>query len=171
MKFANPYNFRERGDDFATHNDKESLTVQSDAKGLDINVIMDRYSQSGQLPRINSAEPQYGDFSNVGDYRDCLERIETAKATFQALPATVRKRFANDPAQFLEFATDPNNIEELTKLGLTKPKEEPYSKDAAAIITALQETRNAGPENDDDDPSSTDGHRRKRNRPSGQGGT
>lgn len=166
MKFATPYNARKRETDFATHITAESMTVQADAKDLDINVIMSRYSQTGQLPRINSAQPQYGDFTTVGDYRQCLDTVRAAQETFQQLPATVRKRFANDPALFLEFAQDEKNLPELEKMGLTKPKEPPYSADAAAIITALQskETENGG-ENTPDAAR----HRDEPSRPRGKG--
>ncbi|AXH74209.1 MAG: internal scaffolding protein [Microviridae sp.] len=174
MKFATPYTAKTRDTSFATMNLAESMTVQADAKDLDINVIMSRYSQTGQLPRVNSAQPSYGDFTDVGDYRQCLERVSAAKEAFDHLPARVRKRFANDPAQFLEFVQDPKNAEEIEKLGLTKPKEAPYSKDAAAIIDAI--TKDKGVQdngNTDGKKRTTDaaGHRNEQHRSSDPGGT
>lgn len=103
----------------------ESMTVQADARDADINIIMSRYQQTGQLPRVNSLNPEGGDFTAVGDYRDCLTKLQNARDEFASLPAHVRKKFANDPANLLEFLSDPNNAEEAVKLGLTNPKQEP----------------------------------------------
>lgn len=168
MKLATQYNFKDRPMDFRTYNHEETMTQQADANELDINVIMKRYTQTGQLPRINSAQPQYGDFSEVGDYRACLDKVTKAREDFNALPSHVRKRFANDPAQFVEFASDPENAEELKKLGLTKPQEEPYSKDTAAIIKAVEKSK----ENDDGretNTTDTTGHRNEQHRPGRKG--
>jgi len=39
-----------------------------------------------------------------------------------ALPSAVRERFNNDPAKFVEFATDEANVEELRKMKLLSPE-------------------------------------------------
>ena len=44
---------------------------------------------------------------------------------FLDLPAKVRDRFKNDPGQFLEFATDPSNVDELVKMGLATKVHKP----------------------------------------------
>ena len=41
------------------------------------------------------------------------------------IPAIIRKRFDNDPYQFLEFMENPENIEEARQLGLAPMPEEP----------------------------------------------
>ena len=41
---------------------------------------------------------------------------------FDGLDAFVRARFQNDPAQFLEFVSDPKNAQEMTSLGIVTGK-------------------------------------------------
>lgn len=84
----------------------------------DINNIMAKYARTGELRHVTSMAGEYGDFSSVPDYKTAMEHIMAADALFMELPAKVRDRFGNDPAKFIEFATDENNLEELRKLGL-----------------------------------------------------
>lgn len=88
------------------------------AEETDINNIMRKYQKTGELRHVTKAAGSYGDFSDVPDYRTAMQQILEADALFMELPAKVRDRFGNDPAQFIEFATDDKNIEELRKLGL-----------------------------------------------------
>jgi len=39
---------------------------------------------------------------------------------FNDLPSSIRSRFGNDPAAFLDFVQDENNADEMVKLGLTE---------------------------------------------------
>lgn len=93
------------------------LTDQSQSQEADINFLLKRYQKTGVLPGINK-EALYGDFSSAQSYHDAINIITQAEQQFEALDAQTRKRFLNDPAEFLNFATDPANGEELVKLGL-----------------------------------------------------
>lgn len=105
---------------YATQNTEESMTQQDDAKDCDINLIMKRYTKTGQLPNILGT-PLGGDFTNTADYREMVEQIQQANELFQEIPAEIRGRFLNDPAKFIEFASNPENLDELRKLGLANP--------------------------------------------------
>lgn len=85
----------------------------------DINLIMKRYQKTGELRHVNSMAIEYGDFSNAPDYKTAMEKIIAADELFMELPAALRDRFGNDPAKFIEFATDGKNVEEMRKLGLS----------------------------------------------------
>lgn len=121
---------------------KPSMTKQNHKAECDIHNILKRFNETGQLPDMIRENPQYGDFSNVKDYQESLEIVIKAEEQFAALPAKVRDRFNNNPAMFLEFATNPENGRELVKLGLatenkeysivkeqTKVQEKPADKD------------------------------------------
>ena len=56
------------------------------------------------------------------DYQKSLNLVLHAQSQFDALPAHTRARFANDPKMFLEFTSNPENIEEMIKLGLAKER-------------------------------------------------
>lgn len=107
--------FGPRGDiDFG---DEPSLTIQSAKDECDINLILDKASK-GIMPAFNSSTPTFADVSNVADYQSALHLIQDAQDRFDSLPAAIRDRFANDPAQLLEFVGDPGNKAEAIKLGL-----------------------------------------------------
>ncbi|WNK12646.1 MAG: internal scaffolding protein [Microvirus sp.] len=100
--------------------DMDSKTIQSQKDEADINNIVRMFGVTGRLPQ-NVRTPSYGDFTGVDDYRTALEAVRAAERSFMELPAETRSKFANDPQQFLEFCDNPDNLEEMRKLGLAVP--------------------------------------------------
>lgn len=96
----------------------KSQTDQSFKDQCDVNNIVKRYEQTGQMPHITRAVGTYMDSTQFGDYAESLQRVLNANDAFMMLPATIRERFANDPAKLIEFMQNPNNSEEGVKLGL-----------------------------------------------------
>lgn len=96
-----------------------TLTKQSEAAATDINVIMKRYEQTGLLPQA-VREAVFTDVSQVGDFRTALEVIRVAQEGFMQLPAQVRAEFRNDPAEFVDFCSDPGNRARMVELGLVE---------------------------------------------------
>lgn len=99
-----------------------SLTKQADRDACNINNIMARYEKTGIVDHVMSSPGTFGDFSDVDDYQDALNKIQAAQALFDALPAQVRAKFENDPTLFLEFAQNPENYDQLVDMGLALPK-------------------------------------------------
>lgn len=123
-KFPTLHNqlLKDRLHTFSTRFEDESLTQQSDLKDSDINVIMKRAATTGLIP-ATKREALYGDFTDIGDFRTAQDRITAAREAFNELPAALRKRFGNDPSAFIDFAQNPDNADELVKMGLAEPKE------------------------------------------------
>jgi len=94
-----------------------SRAIQSQKEEADINTIVRNFGVTGKLPQ-GVRVPSYGDFSGVEDYQEALAAIRDADASFMAMPASVRDRFGNNPARFVEFCSDSANLEEMRKLGL-----------------------------------------------------
>lgn len=119
MKLATIYNAKNirEGEIFATFNTEDSMTQQSDVNETDINFIVEKYSRTGQIPQVQVG-PLYGDFTGDLDYRNMVEQIAAANAAFHEIPAKIRKEFDNDPAQFIEYANNPANLEKLREWGL-----------------------------------------------------
>ena len=90
----------------------------------DINTIMERFGRTGELVAPVRL-PQYGDFTGVTDYHSAMNAVVEAQASFDSLPANIRARFQNDPAQFVEFCLDDKNRDEAVRLGLVPGKVEP----------------------------------------------
>jgi phage internal scaffolding protein len=97
-----------------------SLAQQHHREECDINTIMERFGQTGQLP-VTALEPTYGDFSGVMDYHTAMNAIMAAEEQFDALPAQLRARFDNDPAKLIDFLDIDTNRSEAESLGLLNP--------------------------------------------------
>lgn len=123
MFIRSPYNYDMDGVSVETGLRCEdfSMTTQDAAEESDINTIVRRFGITGELP-ANVRAPQYGDFTGINDYQTALHAVMEAEASFNKMPADVRSRFANDPAQFVAFCSDPANLPEMDKLGLTTPE-------------------------------------------------
>jgi len=106
-------------------------TKQADAAACDINNIMKKYEKTGVLPDLIKKNPRYGDFSDVPTYQDSLHLVHFSQEQFASLSAKVRRRFHNDPVEFLAFTQDASNAEEMAKLGL-------MSKDAVERVQAAK---------------------------------
>lgn len=95
-----------------------SMTEQSHKDACDINSVLRRYDQTGLLTHVNQAKALYGDFTETNEYQDSLNLVIRAQNSFAELPSSLRKRFGNDPGAFFEFVTNPDNVDEMVKLGL-----------------------------------------------------
>lgn len=113
---------------------EHSLTQQNMAEETDINFIMKKYEKQGILTHVARYAGEYGDFSGVPDYQTGLNMVMAAEEMFQSLPARIRDRFGNDPAQFIEFATDKKNQDELIKMGLAPQPAEPPKPQLVQVV-------------------------------------
>lgn len=124
-EFNSRYNFK-KGKQII--NTEPSKTKQSFKEESDINNIMKKFMERGVLPQMIQKDPKYGDYAQVGTYQESLNTVLKAQEQFDALPSHLRDRFLNEPAKFLEFTADKNNLEEMYKLGLAIKPEKPEPK-------------------------------------------
>lgn len=122
-----------------------SLTQQNFQAECNISTIMARFEKDGILTHYNTHKGQYGEFADVQDFQTSVNQVMAAESAFMTLPARVRSTFDNDPAKFLAFATNPQNAEKMTELGLIKPSQNapeapPEPLSGEAIVTAARET-------------------------------
>ena len=103
---------------------KKGRTKQSFADECDINNIMAKYQKTGAITHVNRHGAQY-DFATSTDFTEAMRTVVTAQNMFDGLPSSIRTRFANDPAQFLDFVQDANNTAEMKKLGLIATDQPP----------------------------------------------
>lgn len=114
----------------------KGVTKIADAKDCDINELFRRFEKTGQLPNLIARNGRYGDFSAVPDYQEACNIVNHANEQFAALDVSIRNRFENNPAKFLEFATNDKNIDELEKMGLLKPEVVEARKQARIAASA-----------------------------------
>lgn len=97
----------------------KSLTVQAD----EVNSLQNVLKKGGMPVAVRDmAKAQYGDFAAIPDYRDALNLVMDAQAQFMSLDASIRVKFDNDPAKFLDFIGNPANDADAVKLGLKAAK-------------------------------------------------
>ena len=95
----------------------ETRTKVSDQAETDINNIMAKYIKTGHIGWQNRQPPQYG-ISDGQTFHEAMNIVIQAEENFSELPAHIRKRFGNDPAEFLNFVADEKNHNEAVKLGM-----------------------------------------------------
>lgn len=120
--FVYPYGPKARvALDFPASEGPHGRTKQSFADECDVNNIMARFQKTGLLDFVNRHEGQYGDVTAL-DFTRAMDQVAGARTMFSELPAKLRDRFQNDPAQFLMFVQNSDNRAEARELGLLKPE-------------------------------------------------
>ncbi len=97
---------------------EEVRVKQSETDACDINKLMERYRNGGELQHINKAQAQYGDFSSGQSFTDAYTAIAKAENAFAELPAHIRDKMGNDPEVFLYKMEDPAFQKEMSDLGV-----------------------------------------------------
>lgn len=118
--FRTPYNYdtNKVSDETGLSCPEPTLAQQSFKDDADINIILERFNVTGELP-ANVREPQYIDLlDSPVDYKQAMDVVMNAQSAFNALPARLRSRFDNDPAKFVDFVNDDKNRNEAMELGL-----------------------------------------------------
>lgn len=116
---------------------EEVITEQHHKDACSISTILAQYDRTGLITHVSRAVAQYGDFTEVNEYRDSLHVVMRADEAFRALPSDVRRRFDNDPGAFFEFATDPANFDEMVEMGLAE-REAPPAPQKVEVVNPPQ---------------------------------
>ena len=120
----------------------ESKTDPIFAEGLKIQNIIKRYDTEGYLSTIDR-QPSYVDLTDVTDLHSAMEKVRSAQEDFQTVPSYIRERFNNDPKLFYEFATNPDNYDELAEYGLIdnpRYKQDVLAEESQPIVEKNQDS-------------------------------
>ena len=101
----------------------DGKTRQEFAAECDINNLLAAYERDGTVPMVNPIAGQYLDVTDVPDLQSALDIVDRAQAAFMTLSAKVRREFDDDPVKFVQFAQDPENLEQMRTWGLAPPPE------------------------------------------------
>lgn len=118
-----PFDFYKPRARFVEHYDfGPSMTRQEFADDCDINSIMARYETTGNLHAPFAKDGlHYADYTDVPDLMTAMNLMSVASDDFMSLPAKVRREFDNDPVAFVNFASDPSNLDQMRIWGLAPP--------------------------------------------------
>ncbi len=116
-------------------------TEQSHIKACDINSIMAKYQKTGAIEHLAKHPPKYGDVTGA-DFTAAQVLVAAHKSQFEELPSQIRTVFSNDPAEYLNFVTDPENESFLQTEGLAGllPQEEPSVEETATEAVSAPDT-------------------------------
>lgn len=106
---------------------------QSFKEECDINRIMAKSLKGQPVTWLNPREPRWGVDVTGQDFRASMDVVAKSREMFDELPSAVRKKFQNDPSLFLEWIDNPDNTEEVYKLGLAKRPEVPPEPAPVAV--------------------------------------
>ena len=95
----------------------KSLTKQSFTKECNINTILAKYQKTGAIDHVNKNQGSYG-YASSDDFTASMEIVARGQTMFNELPSSIRTKFENDPAKFLDFVQDDKNKKEMQELGL-----------------------------------------------------
>jgi len=115
-----PYNYD--GDlvsmDTAVSEFGESPTQQHHKDACNINRIVKQFAEQGVPPIGNAHQALPEGFYAPQTFQEAMTIVRRGEEAFQGLSARLRAKFNNNPAEFVDFATNPANLNELRELGL-----------------------------------------------------
>lgn len=117
----------------------QSKTEQAHKADVNINTIMAKARRGQMVPQTQGG--LYGDFTGMPDFHEAQNRIQDAYNDFMRLPATMRKKFNNDPGYLLDFLNNPENESEAQQMGLIPmpvPEPAPVVKPAETATEAVK---------------------------------
>lgn len=141
--------YKSNGSDHIVYNTEPSMTRQEFADECDINTLMKRYEAHGtsvnNLLALPAQGGQYLDFANIPDtLLGYMTFMQDAERAFMTLPALVRKEFDNNAYLFCEFASDPENLEQMRAWDLA-PKAAPKAEEVVAPAAAPASSSSLAP--------------------------
>lgn len=143
LRTAFNYDMKEASDASGLLCEDVSLTKQAFKEECDINTIVRRFGLSGELP-TGVAAPTYQDFEGIFDFHSAMNAISKAHEAFDQMPAEVRVRFSNDPAQFVDFCSQESNRSEALRLGLLVPQAAELANSGPAAKPPISPTEAPG---------------------------
>lgn len=95
------------------------MTEQAHKHETDMNYILRDYAKTGLMKHAREHEGRYDDVS-VQDFQEAMFIVKEAENMFNDLPSQIRKRFNQSPAEFLDFVQNPENKDEMQRLGILR---------------------------------------------------
>lgn len=112
-------------------NDLDSRTQQHFVDEVDINNLVNKYNRTGVIDHVRKTQARYGDFTELANYAENLDKVAQAKQGFEQLPSEIRNQFNNDMTAFYNYVMDPANVEQNVKWGILDKSALPKQPDSA----------------------------------------
>ena len=99
----------------------ESKVQEQFADACQTDTIIRKYNMMGVNPFIAAGSSQYLDTTQIPSFVVAQNAQIKVKEYFEGLPADIRLEFNNDPMQFAEVVSDPQNADYLREIGVLAP--------------------------------------------------
>lgn len=97
------------------------LVEQNHKPECDINRIIQKHGMDLIRKTAAMMEPaMHFDDVTGNDFQEAMEKVQRAKKGFMAMPSQIRDQFDNNPAKFLDFVQNPDNLPQLQEWGLAQ---------------------------------------------------
>lgn len=104
----------------------ESMTQQHHQPDTDLNVVLKRYGIDDHPMPLPGNIVDFGDFTeHPTTLHEALERTRNAQNRFAQLPAHIRSKFNNNPAELWNWLQNDANLDEAVSLGLLQQAPDP----------------------------------------------
>ena len=80
-----------------------------------------------------------GEFEEILDYQTALNKLMEADKAFMQMPAKIREQFGNDAGRFVDFTSDPKNIDQCREWGLARAVTAPQAPIMVRVIPDPQD--------------------------------
>lgn len=117
-KFFTKYNFPKIP---GFSSEMESKVQEQFADACQTDTIIRKYNMMGVNPFIAAGGSQYLDTTQIPDFICANNAQVKVKEYFEGLPADIRLEFNNDPMEFAEVVSDPQNADYLREIGVLEP--------------------------------------------------
>nr|DAI26378.1 MAG TPA: Scaffold protein [Microviridae sp.] len=99
----------------------ESKVQEQFADACQTDTIIRKYNMMGVNPFIATGDSQYLDTTQIPSFVVAQNAQIKVKEYFEGLPSDIRLEFNNDPMQFAEVVSDPQNADYLREIGVLAP--------------------------------------------------
>lgn len=103
------------------NSEQESRVQEQFADACQTDNIIRKYNTMGANPFIATGGSQYLDTTQIPDFFVAQNAQVKVKEFFEGLPSEIRLEFNNDPMQFAEVVSDPQNADYLREIGVLEP--------------------------------------------------
>lgn len=140
---STPYRIAHRYSDsprvLAADDPDDRRTQQEFFRDTNIHKLLERFQRPENIPYV-AANPIYGDFTGLTDYRDAVERVRDADEAFLQLPAHVRDELEHDPGRLVDILVDHERgtasaTQWLTERGFTMLDDSPEPSEGLPVAT------------------------------------
>lgn len=101
--------------------DQPSRVQEQFADACQTDTIIRKYNRMGVNPFIAAGASQYLDTTQIPEFFVAQNAQVKVKEFFEGLPSDIRLEFNNDPMQFAEVVSDPQNADYLREIGVLAP--------------------------------------------------